>query len=153
MRRIFYVLYATLFFSLIVPSTCPAADNSMNLGSLLPIWSILPFAGILFSIALIPLFAPHFWGHHFMKISAFWALVFAVPFLYFFREVAVHEIVHIIIIDYIPFVLLLWALFTVSGGIYIKGTFKGSPAINTVILLIGTVSGVNYRNDWRFYAS
>ncbi|MGP8154140.1 MAG: sodium:proton antiporter [Smithella sp.] len=111
----------------------------MNLGSLLPIWSILPFAGILFSIALIPLLAPHFWGHHFMKISAFWALVFAVPFLYFFREVAIHEIVHIIIIDYIPFVLLLWALFTVSGGIYIKGTLKGSPAVNTVILLIGTI--------------
>jgi Na+/H+ antiporter NhaD/arsenite permease-like protein len=139
MKQNIYVLYTVLFLALIVPSTCPAADNSMNLGSLLPIWSILPFAGILLSIALIPLFAPHFWGHHFKKISAFWALVFAVPFLFFFREVAVHEIVHTIIIDYIPFILLLWALFTVSGGIYIKGTFKGSPAINTVILLTGTV--------------
>jgi Na+/H+ antiporter NhaD/arsenite permease-like protein len=127
-----------LFLALVVPSTCPAADNSTNLGSL-PIWSILPFAGILLSIALIPLFAPNFWGHHFKKISAFWALVFAVPFLFFFRKVAVHEIVHTIIIDYIPFILLLWALFTVSGGIYIKGTLKGSPAINTVILLAGTV--------------
>jgi Na+/H+ antiporter NhaD/arsenite permease-like protein len=139
MKQNIYVLYTVLFLALIVPSTCPAADNSTNLGSLLPIWSILPFAGILLSIALIPLFAPHFWGHHFKKISAFWALVFAVPFLFFFREVAVHEIVHTIIIDYIPFILLLWALFTVSGGIYIKGTFKGSPAINTVILLTGTV--------------
>ncbi|MGD0278143.1 MAG: sodium:proton antiporter [Smithella sp.] len=128
-----------MLFSFIVPSTCPAADNSMNLGSLLPLWSILPFAGILLSIALIPLFAPHFWGHHFKKISAFWALVFSAPFLYCFREVAVHEILHIIIIDYIPFILLLWALFTVSGGIHIKGTFKGSPAVNTVILLTGTV--------------
>ena len=61
------------------------------------------------------------------------------PFLYFFREVAVHEIAHIIIIDYIPFILLLWALFTVSGGIYIKGTLKGTPAVNAVILLIGTI--------------
>ena len=139
MKRNIYVLYAAMFFSLIVPSTCPAADNSINLGSLLPIWSILPFIGILLSIALVPLFAPHFWGHHFTKLSVFWALVFAVPFLYFFREVAVHEILHIIIIDYIPFILMLWALFTVSGGIYIKGTFKGSPAINTVILLIGTI--------------
>jgi len=139
MKQSIYVLYTVLFLALIVPSTCRAADNSMNVGSLLPIWSILPFAGILLSIALIPLFAPHFWGHHFRKILVFWALVFAVPFLFFFREVAVHEIVHAIIIDYIPFILLLWALFTVSGGIYIKGTLKGSPAINTVILLTGTV--------------
>ena len=110
-----------------------------DIGTLLPLWSVLPFAGILLSLALIPLFAPHFWEHHFPKVSAFWALVFAVPFLYFFREVAVHEIAHIIIIDYIPFILLLWALFTVSGGIYVKGTLKGSPAVNMVILLIGTI--------------
>ncbi|MGA2526031.1 MAG: sodium:proton antiporter [Smithellaceae bacterium] len=110
-----------------------------DLGTILPLWSVLPFAGILLSIALIPLFAPHFWDHHFPKVSAFWALVLAIPFLYFFREVAVHEIAHIIIIDYIPFILLLWALFTVSGGIYVQGTLKGTPAVNAVILLSGTI--------------
>jgi Na+/H+ antiporter NhaD/arsenite permease-like protein len=139
MKRIFYILYTILLFALIVPSSCLAADGSINLGSVLSLWSILPFAGILFSIALIPLFAPHFWSNHFAKVSAFWALVFAVPFLYFFREAALHEIMHIVIIDYIPFILLLWALFTVSGGIYIKGTLKGTPAVNTFILLVGTV--------------
>ena len=72
-------------------------------------------------------------------MSAFWALVFAVPFIYFFKEKALYEVAHIIIIDYIPFILLLWALFTVSGGIHIKGTLKGTPAINTTILLIGTI--------------
>ena len=110
-----------------------------DIGTLLPLWSVLPFVGILLSLALIPLFAPHFWEHHFPKVSAFWALVFAMPFLYFFREVAVHEITHIIIIDYIPFILLLWSLFTVSGGIHVKGTLKGSPGVNTLILLIGTI--------------
>ncbi|HUN55753.1 MAG TPA: sodium:proton antiporter [Smithella sp.] len=139
MKQNIYVLYTALILALIVPSTCPAADNSMNLGLLLPIWSTFPFAGLLLSIALIPLFAPRFWNHHFSKISAFWALIFAIPFLYFFRVIALHEIVHTIIIEYIPFILLLWALFTVSGGIYIKGTFKGSPAVNTFILLTGTV--------------
>ena len=113
--------------------------NNDNIGIILPLWSILPFAGILLSIALMPLFVPHFWDHHFPKVSAFWALVFAVPFLYLFREIAVHEIAHIIIIDYIPFVLLLGALFTVSGGIYVQGTLKGTPAVNAVILLIGTI--------------
>jgi Na+/H+ antiporter NhaD/arsenite permease-like protein len=113
--------------------------NNDNIGIILPLWSVLPFAGILLSIALIPLFAPHFWEHHFPKVSAFWAVIFAVPFLYLFREIAVHEIAHIIIIDYIPFILLLWALFTVSGGIYVQGTLKGTPAVNAVILLIGTI--------------
>jgi Na+/H+ antiporter NhaD/arsenite permease-like protein len=137
-------LFMILFLLLLVPAACLANTSSSNLpasgiGALLPLWSVLPFAGILLSIALIPLFAPHFWEHHFPKVSAFWALIFTVPFLYFFSEVAVHEIAHIIIIDYIPFILLLWALFTVSGGIHIKGTLKGSPGVNTFILLIGTI--------------
>ena len=143
-KRFGCFLSMILISSFLVPADGFANTFSTNLpasdiGALLPIWSVLPFAGILLSIALIPLFAPHFWEHHFPKVSAFWALVFVVPFLYFFREVAVHEIAHIIIIDYIPFILLLWALFTVSGGIYVKGTLKGSPAVNMVILLIGTI--------------
>ena len=125
--------------SLIIPSTCLAADNSVNLGAVMPIWSMLPFAGILLSIALMPLIVPRFWHHHFPKVSAFWAIVFALPFLFFFGRVAVNEILHIIIIDYIPFILLLWVLYTVSGGIYVRGSLKGTPVVNTVILLIGTI--------------
>jgi Na+/H+ antiporter NhaD/arsenite permease-like protein len=139
--RFLSMIFILLF---LVPAASLANTSGANvpvgdIGALLPFWSVLPFAGILLSIALIPLLAPHFWEHHFPKVSAFWALVFAVPFLYFFREVAVHEIAHIIIIDYIPFILLLWALFTVSGGIHVKGTLKGSPGVNTFILLIGTI--------------
>ncbi len=143
-KRPIYFLFVALTSILLIPASVFAGTLIGNLkpgdlGTILPLWSVLPFAGILLSIALIPLFAPHFWEHHFPKVSAFWALVFAVPFLYFFREIAVHEIAHIIIIDYIPFILLLWALFTVSGGIYVKGTLKGTPAVNAVILLIGTI--------------
>ncbi len=110
-----------------------------QLGTILPLWSVLPFAGILLSIALFPLVAPTFWHHHYPKLSAFWALVFAVPFVIIFKGVAAHEIAHIYIIDYIPFILLLWSLFTIAGGIHIRGTLKGNPAVNTIILLIGTV--------------
>lgn len=134
-RLIFYII----FLLLLMPFPCLAADHSTDLGSILPLWSVLPFAGILLSIALIPLVFPHFWHHHFPKVSVFWALVFAVPFLYFFRATALYEIAHIMILDYIPFILLLWALFTVSGGIHIKGTLKGSPGVNTIILVIGTL--------------
>lgn len=139
MTRKLIVLYITLFFCLIIPYECLAAENSTNLGPLLPLWSVLPFVGILLSIALIPLAFPHFWHNHFPKVSFFWALVFAIPFIYFFKETALREIAHIIIIDYIPFILLLGSLYIVSGGIYIKGTLKGTPAVNSIILLIGTL--------------
>jgi len=112
--------------------------SSENLGTALSLWWVIPFAGILLSIALFPLLAPHFWHHHYPKVSAFWALVMAIPFVAVYRGVAIHEIAHIYIIDYIPFIILLWSLFTVAGGIYIKGTLKGSPLVNTVILIIGT---------------
>jgi Na+/H+ antiporter NhaD/arsenite permease-like protein len=110
-----------------------------DIGSMLPLWTVIPFAGILLSIALFPLFAPHFWHHHYPKVSLAWALAFAVPFLAVFKGAALYEIAHIYIIDYIPFIILLGGLFTVAGGIHVKGSLKGSPAVNTVILLFGTL--------------
>jgi Na+/H+ antiporter NhaD/arsenite permease-like protein len=109
-----------------------------DLGTILPLWSVLPFVGILLSIAIFPLVAPHFWHHHFPKVSAFWALVFAVPFLIAFRGEALQEILHIYLIDYIPFIILLWSLFTVAGGIYVGGAMRGTPAVNLLLLMIGT---------------
>ena len=111
----------------------------INLGEVLPLWSCIPFACMLFSIALFPLLAPKFWHHHFGKISAFWAATIAIPFVIAFKGVAVHEILHIILADYVPFIILLWALFTVSGGIMLKGTLRGTPVVNTIMILIGTV--------------
>lgn len=109
-----------------------------GLGEQLPLWTGIPFAGILLSIALFPLAAPKLWHHHYPKISLLWALAFAVPFLVVYRGAAVHEILHIYALDYLPFIILLWGLFTVSGGILIKGSLKGTPAVNTLVLLIGT---------------
>ena len=114
------------------------AEHAADLGAILPLWSAIPFAGILLSIALFPLLAPHFWHHHFPKVSAFWAVAFAVPFLFAFHGEAVEAILHIYVIDYIPFIILLWALFTVAGGIYVGGTLRGSPLVNTVLLAVGT---------------
>ncbi len=105
---------------------------------LLPLWTAIPFAGILLSIALGPLIAPHFWHAHFPKISAFWAVLFAVPFLIWNPSEAFQEILHIYFLDYFPFIILLWGLFTISGGIYVGGEMRGSPKVNTILLLIGT---------------
>lgn len=106
---------------------------------LLPLWSGIPFAGILLSIALFPLFAPRFWHHHFGKVSAAWALLFAIPFLFAYRGVAAHEILHIIFKDYFPFIILLWALYTVAGGILVEGALAGTPRMNTLMLATGTL--------------
>jgi len=132
-----------LVFSVLVvwSGTALAAESvaAADLGALLPIWSGLPFVGILLSIAFFPLFAPHFWHHHYPKVAAFWALIFAVPFVLHFGDPAIHEILHIYLVDYIPFIILLWSLFTVAGGILLEGTLAGTPLVNTLLLLTGTL--------------
>ena len=134
------IVFLTVVFPAVVFAGGFGLDSATeDIGTLLPLWTTLPFTGILLSIALIPLLLPRFWHRHFPKVSAFWAIVFAAPFVFFFREKALHEMAHIILIDYVPFILLLWALFTVSGGIYVRGTLKGTPAVNTTVLLIGTL--------------
>jgi len=121
-----------------------ASDDSghhghANLGETLPLWSCIPFACMLLSIALMPLLLPNFWHHHFGKVSAFWAASLGIPFLWAFRGDAVYEILHIILADYVPFIILLWSLYTISGGILLRGSLRGTPIVNTTMLIIGAV--------------
>ena len=51
-------------------------------GASLSLLYIIPFIGILLSIAIVPLVAEKFWHHNFGKISLFWALLFIIPFIY-----------------------------------------------------------------------
>ena len=121
----------------VVPELALAADID---GSALGWWWGIPFAGILLSIAVMPLLAPIFWHHHFGKVAAGWALLFLVPFAVAFGPgLAGASLVHALLAEYIPFVILLTALFTVAGGIYIKGNLHGSPGLNTGLLAIGAV--------------
>jgi len=116
-----------------------SGENGSHLGEELPLWTVIPFIGILLSIAIFPLVASHFWHHHYSKVSAAWALIFAIPFLFVYQGQAMYEILHIYFLDYIPFIILLWGLFTIAGGIYVKGSLSGTPAVNTIMILIGTV--------------
>ena len=102
-------------------------------------WAI-PFAGILLSIALCPLLMPAVWHQHFGKISAAWSLAFFLPFAAIYGAgVASSSLVHALLAEYIPFIILLTALFTVAGGIFIRGNLHGSPLLNTGILAIGAI--------------
>lgn len=109
-------------------------------GARLPVAWAVPFAGILLSIALCPLWMPAFWHHHFGKISAAWALAFVLPFAVLYGAGAAGaSVAHALVADYIPFILLLTALYTVSGGIFIRGNLHGSAGLNTALLAIGAV--------------
>ncbi len=109
-------------------------------GSRLSAWWGLPFAGVLLCIALMPLLAMRVWHHHFGKIAAGWALAFAVPFaLLYGVGTTAGLLAHTLLAEYIPFIVLLVALYTAAGGIYIRGNLHGSPGTNVAIMAIGSV--------------
>lgn len=128
---------AALGLLLLLPGQSFAAGLD---GSRLSILWGVPFAGLLLSIALLPLLTPFFWHHHFGKVSAAWSLSFLLPFaLIYGPGLAGVSFMHALLEEYIPFILLLTALFTVAGGIHIRGNLHGSPGLNTAILAIGAV--------------
>ncbi|MEN3292280.1 MAG: hypothetical protein V7642_1533, partial [Burkholderiales bacterium] len=121
----------------LAPALCYASEPD---GSLLAGWWAIPFAGLLLSIALGPLLFPRFWHHHFGKLTAAWALAFLLPFaLIFGPHTAVEGAVHAFVAEYFPFIILLTALFAVAGGICVRGSLQGTPALNTGLLALGTV--------------
>ena len=105
------------------------------------LYHAIPFLGILLSIAIIPLVNHHFWEKNFGKISLFWSLAFIIPFYFLVHNFSIvtETLLHTLTFEYIPFIILLLSLFTVSGGICLKGKLVGTPQLNLIILLIGTI--------------
>ncbi|HEX5715019.1 MAG TPA: sodium:proton antiporter, partial [Thermoanaerobaculia bacterium] len=95
-----------------------AEPASQDLGTMLPAWSTLPFLGILLSIALFPLLAPRFWHHHYPKVALAWGIAVTIPFVGVYGGRAVHVMLDVALLDYVPFIILLATLFTIGGGIY-----------------------------------
>ena len=125
---------------LIVPEAAFAAtEHGLPGDSMSLLWAI-PFAGILLSIATGPLFFPHFWEHHYGKIAAFWAALVVVPLVMGFGfSTALESVLHTMLLEYMSFIILLFALFTISGGILVAGNIHGTPLVNTGLLLIGAL--------------
>jgi len=137
MKSVFspWLLLAIALSCLGAPSAALAAD--FDGAQLTAAWGI-PFAGILLCIALMPLLTPHFWHHHYGKVVAAWSLAFFIPFAVMFgANLAGENLAHALFAEYIPFIVLLTALYAVSGGIFIRGNLHGSPGLNTAILAIG----------------
>lgn len=111
-----------------------------EIGKVLSGYWVIPFACMLLSIALGPLTVPHFWEHHFGKVAAFWAIAYIVPFSFIYGfDLGFYQFLHTLFLEYISFIVLLFALFSISGGICLTGSLVGTPIVNAVILLIGTI--------------
>ncbi len=129
-------LFAAAAILAVMPGTVSAAD--LDGAALAWPWAI-PFCGLLLSIAVLPLAAPSLWHHHYGKIALAWALAIILPFVASFGfATAFAAIWHTMAAEYIPFLILLGSLFTIAGGVYVKGNLHGSPKTNTALLAVGT---------------
>jgi Na+/H+ antiporter NhaD/arsenite permease-like protein len=134
--RIFRATFIALA-AILLPSAAqaaPAAD-----GAAMGWYWALPFVGILLSIATGPLLFPKIWHDHYGKIAALWALLTLAPIAIMFgAATALAALVHAALAEYMSFIILLFALYVVAGGIHISGTLRGTPLLNAGILVLGT---------------
>lgn len=129
------VAVATLF-----PGVALAAEAHELPGETMSLWWALPFAGLLLSIATGPLLFHRVWEHHYGKITAFWAALVVVPLAVAFgMPSAAEAVLHALLTEYMSFIILLFALFTISGGILVAGNIHGTPLMNAGLLLIGAL--------------
>ncbi len=114
-----------------------APGHGPKLGALISPAAIAPFALLLLCIAIFPLAKPHWWEHNTNK--GIIAAVLGIPvtaYLLSFGDVGTHVLEHVAK-EYVSFLLLLGSLFVISGGVYVRGALRGSPALNTAFLGLG----------------
>jgi len=123
-------------FAIAMPAPAFASEGIDGAG--LSLWWGLPFVGILLCIATGPVLYPHLWEHHVGKFTAFWSALIVIGLLASADTPTVTgALAHTALLEYMPFMLLLLALFTVAGGIYLEGNLHDSVFTNTVLLGIG----------------
>src|SRR5207244_560685 len=119
-----------------MPGLVAAIPDAPLLGHLLPLWSVVPFAAMLLCIAVLPLAAGKLWESNLNK--AVLSAVLGVPVAIWTATLDPTAVVHAAS-EYVAFIVLLGALFVISGGIVVRGTLAGTPGLNTVLLGIGAV--------------
>lgn len=121
------------------------------------IYSIVPFILLLGAIAILPLFhkTEHWWEHNInrFKVAAglglltliYYAFLYGYPVEDHFSHGhfgsglrgSVVVLKNAILVEYIPFIALLFSLYVISGGIHLRGTLVGKPKLNATIIAIG----------------
>jgi Na+/H+ antiporter NhaD/arsenite permease-like protein len=121
---------------LIVPD--PAQAAPLDGAALNWPWA-LPFVGILLTIAIMPLLFPKIWHHHYGKIAFLWSALTLAPLAALHGlPAAIAGFIHAMLGEYLSFIVVLFALYTVAGGILVTGNLRGNPWTNTALLGIGT---------------
>ncbi|HLJ72638.1 MAG TPA: sodium:proton antiporter, partial [Roseiarcus sp.] len=132
--RLVLILFAFL-------ASTRAAEAAPLDGARLSLGWAAPFLGLLISIGLGPLLAERFWHRHYGKIAFLWAAGLALALA--FRvgaDAAFAAVAEALIADYLPFILMMFALYVTAGGVVVRAAAHGRPAINTLLLAIGTVA-------------
>jgi Na+/H+ antiporter NhaD/arsenite permease-like protein len=101
-----------------------------------PAYTILPFVAMLLGIAVLPLWTPHWWEDNRHKLVVSGVLGLPVLGLYLARRPA--ALVHMGE-DYVSFIVLLAALFVISGGVLLRGDLIATPLVNSTFLAVGAV--------------
>ena len=122
---------------LVVPDAAHAAAG-LDGATLRWPWA-LPFLGILLTIATGPLLFPRIWHRHYGKLAFAWATLAVVPIAALYDiPTALAAFAHAMLGEYLSFIVLLFALYVVAGGILVTGNLRGTPLVNTAILAFGT---------------
>ena len=136
MRRLLRA-QATLLV-LVIPSSAHAAPALDGTAMRWP-WA-LPFVGILLTIATGPLLFPRLWHRHYGKLAFLWSVLTLAPLaIVYGTSSAVAAFVHAVLAEYLSFIVLLFALYVVAGGILVTGNLRGTPLVNTAMLAFGTL--------------
>lgn len=131
-------LMALILLPVSVLPALAATESHALPGATMSLWWALPFAGILLSIATGPVLYPHFWEHHYGKITLGWTLLVLASMLALFGgQTTLTSVLHTVLLEYLPFIILLFALYTIAGGILVAGNIHGTPMTNVALLAIG----------------
>lgn len=104
----------------------------------MPLWLSIPFLIMLLFIAVGPLFFHHWWEENKNKLIVSLTLGVPVALILIYKGLF-EELNHQILFDYIPFIILLGALFIITGGINLRGNIEAKPSVNTLFIGVGAI--------------
>lgn len=102
----------------------------------MPIWSVIPFVCLLLVIAILPVAANRFWESNLNR--AVLVSLISLPILVWLLWYDSHALLHSLR-EYFSFIVLLGALYVISGGIALTGDLQATPKVNTAFLSVGCV--------------
>lgn len=103
---------------------------------MVPVWILIPFVVMLLMIAIAPMVIEKWWESNLHKLYV--SLILGIPVaIYLCLNGLSHALIHQMLFDYVPFIILLMSLFVVTGGIHLSGDIAAKPWVNTLFIGLG----------------